>query len=538
MLRPIFIYSVLLSFAMPVHADDTKAAIRILRDECVNCHKPGKAKGGLLLHAHDKMMAGGDSGAAVVPGNADESLLFQVLLEEGDPHMPPKKQLSPESVDTIRKWIAAGATWDAKVFDEPPTPKPVALKPAPASYQPVLALALSPDQKLLAVAKAHRVILLDVTLPERPVLAELTGHTEPIQSILWSADGKQMVTGGFQRIFVWDVASRKVVARIESLLGDITGLALHADGRRLFAGDGVPGGSGFIHEFHLPETKPVATWKGHDDTVYSLKLSPDGSQLLSGGADKAVRLWNLETRQPIVTFEGHTNHVLATVFNHDGTRVASTGADREIKLWDIKSREQIISLGDKKSVYTALDWSKKDDKLVVITDRGAISEYTEFKVHDGAQSSAGAKERKLNGVNETLNAVCSNNDGSVVYAGGFDGNVHVWDSKSGKSTPVSWVPVAPPPAPEPPKPEPPPAQPAPEGMKPAPAPAPPAPAPAKPAPEPAKPAPAPVKPAPAPVKPAPVPAPAAPAAPAPAPAAPAPAPVAPAPVKVDPGSDK
>lgn len=479
MLRPIFISSLMLFTALSAQADDPKAAIRILRDECVSCHKPGKAKGGLLLHDHEKMMTGGDSGAAVVPGNADESLLFQVLAEDGDPHMPPKKQLSPESVDTIRKWIAAGAAWDATVFDEPPTPKPVALKPAPASFQPVLALALSPDEKQLAVAKANRVILLDLTTPERYVIGELSEHTEAIQSILWSADGKQLVTGGFQRIFVWDVASRKVVTRIESLLGDITGLAIHADGRRLFAGDGVPGGSGFIHEFHLPEPKPVATWKGHDDTIYSLKLSPDGTQLLSGGADKTVRLWELESRQAITTFEGHTNHVLATAFNHDGTRVASTGADREIKLWDIKSREQIISLGNKKSVYTGLDWSRKDDKLVVVTDSGAISEYTEFKVHDGAQSSAGAKERKLNGVDETLNVVCLNTDGSVVYAGGFDGNVHVWDSKSGESTPVGWVPPPPPPAPEPPKPEPAPAPPAPEAMKPAPAAAPAAPAPVK-----------------------------------------------------------
>ena len=31
------------------HADETKAAMRVLRDECISCHKPGKAKGGLLL---------------------------------------------------------------------------------------------------------------------------------------------------------------------------------------------------------------------------------------------------------------------------------------------------------------------------------------------------------------------------------------------------------------------------------------------------------------------------------------------------------
>jgi mono/diheme cytochrome c family protein len=37
-------------------AADIKPALRVLRDECVGCHKPGKAKGGLLLTTHEKMM--------------------------------------------------------------------------------------------------------------------------------------------------------------------------------------------------------------------------------------------------------------------------------------------------------------------------------------------------------------------------------------------------------------------------------------------------------------------------------------------------
>jgi WD40 repeat protein len=421
-------------------AEDTQAAIRILRDDCLTCHKPGKAKGGLLLHTYEKMMVGGDSGEVILPGKAAESLLYQVLSEDGDPHMPPKKQLSQESIETLARWINDGASWDATVFDEAPVPRPVALTPPPASYQSALALALAPDGNQLAVAKSNRIELLDLTKPERYLAATLEGHIEPIQSLIWTPDGKGIITGGSQRIFVWDVAEKKATKRFtESLLGDITCLAVSKDGETLFVADSATGGAGFIHQFHLPTAKHTATWKAHDDTIYSLEISLDGQQILSCGADSIVKLWDAKTRQSIATFEGHTNHVLAATFNHDGTQIASAGADREIKLWDIKSGEQIVSLGDEKSVYTALDWTGAGNALVVTTDKGAATVYSEFKAHDGAQSSAGTKERTLTAVTETLTAVASSADGNFIYAGSFDGNVHVWDSKSGVSTPVAWV---------------------------------------------------------------------------------------------------
>lgn len=425
------------NFPVTAHANGTKEALRILRDDCMSCHKPGKAKGGLLLHTREKLLEGGDSGEVLVAGNSSDSLLLEVLDADGDPHMPPKKQLAGEDIETIRKWIDDGAPWDATVFDEPPVPREVALKPLPASYRPILALALSPDAGQLAVGKGNRLQLLDLKTSPPALEGDLQDHVEPIQSIVWTSDNRRVITGGFQRILIWDLSSGSSSSAVDTpLLGNITGLAVTRDGSTLFVADGATGGAGFIHQFDLSSGNHVATWKGHDDTIYALKLSPDEQHLLSGSADKAVKLWNAATREAVATFEGHTNHVLAVTFNKNGSRIASTGADREIKLWDVETREQIILLGDKKSVYTALDWSSDDDSLVATTDKGAVSVYTEFKIHDGAQRSAGAKERKLTAVTEMLTAVCPKPDGSVIYAGGFDGNVHIWDAKTGKSIAV------------------------------------------------------------------------------------------------------
>lgn len=414
------------------NAADPKPALRVLRDQCVGCHKPGKAKGGLLLTTHEKMMKGGDNGVPVVPGKPADSLLYQSVLEDADPHMPPKKQLTAVEMAALKTWIDAGAVWDAAVFDEPPAPKPVKFTTMPATYQPILALALSPDEKRLAVARANTVLLIDLTKPERPVAAKLEGHTEAVQSLAWSADGKLLVSGGYQRIMVWDaVASKDIRSITDHLVGAITALVVDAQGR-MFAADGETGGAGFIHQFDLAQSKHQATWKAHDDTVYSLRLSAKGDRLLSGSADKLAKLWDTGTRKLIAFYEGHTNHVLSVAFNKDASQIATAGADREVKVWDTPSREQDTSLGDKKTVFTAVAWTPDGRSLVAVTEKGGGSVYTDLKKHNGEQRSDTAKERKLSNISENLTSVAITTDSKTVFAGGFNGKVYVWDAASGK----------------------------------------------------------------------------------------------------------
>jgi WD40 repeat protein len=429
--------ALLLFFAtMAVSAQaDTQAALRVLRDECLGCHKPGKAKGGLLLNAHDKMMKGGDNGAAVVPGKPDESPLYQLALAEADPHMPPKKQLDANALNALKAWIAAGAPWDEAVFNEPPAPKAVKFTPMPEAWQPVLAMALSPDEKTLAVARAQRIALIDLAAKDTPVATYLEGHVEPVQSLAWTPDGRTLLSGGYQNVRVWDVAERKETRRFEdSLVGNVTALAATAD--QVFAADGEAGGAGFLRQFDLANGALLATWKAHDDNISSLRLSAKGDRLLSGGADKMARLWDTTTRKLIAFYEGHTNHVHSVAFNHDASQIATAGADREIKVWDVASREQDVSLGDKKSVYVGVSWTPDGKALAAVTDKGLGSVYTELQKHDGAQRSATAKERKLTSVGAPLTSVLITADAKTVFAGGFDGKIYRWNASDGKAEAV------------------------------------------------------------------------------------------------------
>ena len=88
----------------------------LLQKSCGRCHGEKQQKASLRLETPAAIRSGGESGPVIVPGNPDESLLFE-LVRDGE--MPPgkKNRLAPESVDLIRRWIAAGARLGEEAFE-------------------------------------------------------------------------------------------------------------------------------------------------------------------------------------------------------------------------------------------------------------------------------------------------------------------------------------------------------------------------------------------------------------------------------------
>jgi cytochrome c553 len=104
----------------------------VLVETCFKCHGGTKTSGDLRVDTLEALLKGGKSGAAIVPGKPEGSLLMRAIRHEADDFkMPPKAKLPKETIDAFAKWIAAGAPW------------PKAAKPAPESagkhwaFQPV-----------------------------------------------------------------------------------------------------------------------------------------------------------------------------------------------------------------------------------------------------------------------------------------------------------------------------------------------------------------------------------------------------------------
>lgn len=90
----------------------------ILNEYCFECHGGQKTKGKFDLKTKIGAMKGGSSGQCIVPGKADDSLFYTRLVDEDAAvRMPPAKykQMSPEQIATLRKWIDQGADWPDEV---------------------------------------------------------------------------------------------------------------------------------------------------------------------------------------------------------------------------------------------------------------------------------------------------------------------------------------------------------------------------------------------------------------------------------------
>jgi hypothetical protein len=96
----------------PVTAEYFEKKVRpILAANCTNCHGAQKQKGGLRLDSKAAFAKGGDSGDAVVPGDAAKSRLIQVIRYDDDIKMPPRGKLGDANIAVLTRWVQGGAPW-------------------------------------------------------------------------------------------------------------------------------------------------------------------------------------------------------------------------------------------------------------------------------------------------------------------------------------------------------------------------------------------------------------------------------------------
>ena len=89
----------------------------LLEQSCTKCHGKGKAKGGFSIETREKLLAGGDSGDAVVIGKSVESYLVELISGIDPDNVMPQKgsKLTPKQVGLIRAWIDQGLQWQEGV---------------------------------------------------------------------------------------------------------------------------------------------------------------------------------------------------------------------------------------------------------------------------------------------------------------------------------------------------------------------------------------------------------------------------------------
>src|SRR5215471_483454 len=116
----------------PQPVDFDRAVLPILSNHCFFCHGPDEKKRKGDLRLDDEKEA---KKSAIVPGKSAQSeMIKRIRSADPDEMMPPpkaNKKLSPEQIETLRKWVDAGAPWGEHWSFRPLHPPPV---PAGAAH--------------------------------------------------------------------------------------------------------------------------------------------------------------------------------------------------------------------------------------------------------------------------------------------------------------------------------------------------------------------------------------------------------------------
>ena len=202
-------------------------------------------------------------------------------------------------------------------------------------------VAFSPDGRLLASASQDKTgKLWDVQTGE--LQRTLTGHEFIVAAVAFSPDGQTLVSGGWDdTVRFWDVNTGKLRRTIRTA-NAVFALAMSPDGRLL-----ASGGRSNEHPennlelWDMPTGKPRGLLKGHTDAVFSLAFSPDGSILASGSGDYTVKLWDPQsgTVKQTLTGEPGMGQVPVVAFSPRGALLAVVGLNlnRGVRLLDIPS---------------------------------------------------------------------------------------------------------------------------------------------------------------------------------------------------------
>lgn len=252
-----------------------------LKGNCISCHNKTTTKADLNMETPELMIKGGESGPSLIPGKSGESLIVTASLHANDMEMPPPNNksgavnLTPEQIATLKLWIDQGAKSTA------PQERAVVLQAFSASVDPIYCLAISKDGRYAACGRSNRIFVYD--LATRQLVAQVgdpaeksgAAHRALVQSLAFSPDGTRLASGSFREVKLWKLELAKQAASAPKSISAAANPEL---------------------------IKKIAT--AGKVVVLSSAMSADGKQVVTGCADGSVRLWDAASLKQLIELRG------------------------------------------------------------------------------------------------------------------------------------------------------------------------------------------------------------------------------------------
>jgi WD40 repeat protein len=337
-------------------------------------------------------------------------------------------------------------------------------------------LALSPVGNTVASASASAIHLWDAATGKKR-FPELEGADAPVRALVFTRDGKCLLSGGDGQSRVWDAATWQP---LRVLPGTARNLSLTPDDKQLatvaytpafrirelatgrdvltvkvpelrlaaFAPDGKTvvsveckwpdSGSTRVSRWDAATGKRLCQVPALRVLPYCFAVSPDGRTAVVGGGEGAIRVCDLDAGKEVLTLHGHQTIVEALAFSRDGRTLASGSCgdydstrerwhDRSVRLWELVTGREIAVLEGHVRAVGAVALSP-DGRLVASAD-GVDHGYEgneprRIRVWDVA---AGREVARFEGHSSTVRALAFSPDGKRLLSAQQNSTVLVWD---------------------------------------------------------------------------------------------------------------
>lgn len=189
--------------------------------------------------------------------------------------------------------------------------------------------------------------------------------------IKFSPDGSQLAASTFQTVdapvVIWNMNNLDQGKRLP-VAGGMEAFNWSHDGTRL-AGVVFPGNAVEVWE---PESgKLVGRLTNHFAQIRSTSWSPDDRRLASRTLDGRVYLCDAEQEELRPIFVGHRNGVRQLAWSPDGHCFATGEFGGTVRIWDVRSEQELgVFDGHESSAIRFLDWHPQQDRLVSCDDSG------------------------------------------------------------------------------------------------------------------------------------------------------------------------
>lgn len=372
---------------------------------------------------------------AIVSGSRDETARIwdistgKEVLQlpcKGDANLavavsPDDKLIATASGNAIRLWDAENG---AEVAPLTSGPSPLVRRGEKGAARTFLHVAFSPDGQLLAGAGADGAIQIWSVATLQPV-ATLEKHAEPALALVFSRDGKQLASGSADKTAkVWPIGENGRAGPPTTLdtrwsgIRPISALAYAPDGHA-FA---VATKDQTLHVRDAESGDVQVVMNGHKGAVTCVAFAPGGRTIASGSRDCTIQLWERSTGANLGVLTGHPGGVLALAFSADGRTLMSAGADKMIRMWDLSREKQLAVLEGHQAPVLALAVGREG--RFASSDADGI-----IKIWDATEK---IEVRTLSGHRGAVHALAFASDGTLA-SGGDDAAVKVWPP--GASTP-------------------------------------------------------------------------------------------------------